>query len=118
MKQRALLAMQGHRDPRLDLIVLALRGHTAGFQNVIKMIDDMVALLAKEQTDDDNKKAYCEAELDKAEDEAKVLAQTIADLEKAIEDTNGMIATLTDEIAALIAGIKELDNQVKEATDN
>merc|ERR1719264_1202082 len=29
-----------------------------------------------------------------------------------------MIATLTDEIAALIAGIKELDNQVKEATDN
>merc|ERR1719273_2684475 len=116
MKQRALLAMQGHRDPRLDLIVLALRGHTAGFQNVIKMIDDMVALLAKEQTDDDNKKAYCEAELDKAEDEAKMLAQTISDLEKAIEDTNGMIAKLTDEIAALVAGIKELDKQVAEAT--
>merc|ERR1719222_830686 len=81
------------------------------------MIDDMIALLAKEQTDDDNKKAYCEASLDKAEDEPKMLAQSIADLEKAIEDTNGMIATLTDEIAALIAGIKELDNQVKEATD-
>merc|ERR1719150_1408944 len=122
VKQRALLALKaghgvhGRRDPRLDLIALALRGHTAGFEKVIKMIDDMVALLAKEQTDDDDKKAYCEAELDKAEDEAKVLAQTIADLAKAIEDTKGMIATLTDEIAALIAGIKELDQQVAEAT--
>jgi len=122
VKQQALLALKaahgvhGHRDPRLDLIALALRGHTAGFEKVIKMIDDMVALLAKEQTDDDDKKAYCEASLDKAEDEAKMLAQSIADLEKAIEDTKGMIATLSDEIAALIAGIKELDNQVAEAT--
>merc|ERR1719461_1531735 len=80
VKQQVLDALQGHKDPRLDLILLALRGHTAGFEKVIKMIDDMVALLAKEQTDDDDKKAYCEAELDKAEDEAKILAQTIADL--------------------------------------
>merc|ERR1719336_2628174 len=122
VKRQALSALKashsvhGHRDPRLDLIALALRGHTAGFEKVIKMIDDMVALLAKEQTDDDDKKAYCEASLDKAEDEAKMLAQSIADLEKAIEDTKGMIATLTDEIAALIAGIKELDHQVAEAT--
>merc|ERR1719336_1323539 len=67
VKQQALLALRaghgvhGHKDPRLDLIALALRGHTAGFEKVIKMIDDMVALLAKEQTDDDDKKAYCEA---------------------------------------------------------
>jgi len=119
VKQQALLALKGrhgHRDPRLDLIALALRGHTAGFENVIKMIDNMVQLLAKEQKDDDEKKAYCEAELDKAEDEAKMLAQSIADLEKAIEEAKNNIANLAHEIAELEAGIAELDKQVKEAT--
>merc|ERR1719393_267943 len=81
------------------------------------MIDEMVALLGKEQTADDDKKAYCEKELDTAEDDAKVLDQTIADLEKAIEEANEMIATLKDEIEALEDGIKALDKSVVEATD-
>ena len=38
------------------------------FDKVLKMIDEMVVLLAKEQTDDNSKKSYCEAELDKTED--------------------------------------------------
>merc|ERR1712045_933116 len=33
-------------------------------------------------------------------------------------DTEGMIATLTEEIAALVAGIKNLDKSVAEATEN
>merc|ERR1712045_943466 len=33
-------------------------------------------------------------------------------------DTEGMIATLTEEIAALVAGIKSLDKSVAEATEN
>merc|ERR1712232_1104607 len=44
---------------RLDFLVLALTGKKAlsqgGFGKVIKMIDDMVALLQKEQVDDDHK---------------------------------------------------------------
>merc|ERR1719416_256578 len=48
---RMLKAAGVRKDPRLDLV--------------------MVALLGKEQTHDDDKKAYCEAELDKAEDEKK-----------------------------------------------
>merc|ERR550537_77172 len=81
------------------------------------MIDDMVALLGKEQVDDDEKKAYCEAEIDKAEDELKELEHTVDTLEKEIEDTKEQIATLTEEIAALEAGIKALDKAVAEATE-
>merc|ERR1719487_1791850 len=82
------------------------------------MIDDMVALLAKEQTTDDEKKAYCEKELDTAEDEKKVLENQISDLEKAIADAEESISTLTDEIAALNKGIKDLDASVAEATED
>merc|ERR1719230_2546660 len=82
------------------------------------MIDAMVTLLGEEQKSDDEKKAWCLKELDTAEDDAKILDQKVADLEKAIEDANEMIATLKDEIEALEDGIKALDKAVVEATDN
>jgi septal ring factor EnvC (AmiA/AmiB activator) len=84
---------------------------------VIGMIDDMVALLKKEQGDDESKKESCEQQLDKTEDDLKILESTISDLEKSIEDTKEEIATLTDEIAALHQGIEDLDKAVKEATE-
>merc|ERR1719199_776138 len=105
------------RDLRVSLIEMALKGGKVTFEKVIAMIDDMVALLGKEQVDDDEKKAYCEAEIDKAEDELKELEHTVDTLEKEIEDTKEMIATLTEEIAALVAGIKALDKAVAEATE-
>merc|ERR1719446_2000474 len=96
---------------------MALKGGKVTFEKVISMIDDMVALLGEEQVDDDDKKAYCEAEIDKAEDELKELERTVDTLEKEIEDTKELIATLADEIAALEAGIKALDKSVAEATE-
>merc|ERR1719188_2274998 len=119
MQLQALVALQvskGARDFRLNLIALALRGKSKGFEKVIKMIDDMVSLLGKEQISDDEKKAYCEAELDKAEDKLKGLNIVIADLQKAIDEANGQIATLADEIDALEKGIKALDKDVADAT--
>jgi len=104
------------KDSRLALISMTLRGGAKSFDKVIKMIDEMVALLGEEQTSDDAKKAYCEKELDTAEDEKKVLDIKLSDLEKAIDDTEESIATLTEEIKALLKGIKDLDAQVKEAT--
>merc|ERR1712060_733643 len=50
--------------PQLDLIALALNGKQQGFEKVIKMIDNMVGVLKKEQTDDDDKKEYCESQFD------------------------------------------------------
>merc|ERR1719464_487059 len=119
MKRRALAAIQvaqaRSKRPELDFIALALRERNQGpFDKVIGMIDEMVGILGEEQTADDDKKAYCEAELDKTEDEKKALERKVDDLGSALEDTEGMIATLTEEIAALVAGIKNLDKSEDE----
>jgi len=121
MKAQALNALRASKDmkdARLDFISLALRGKGVDFTKVIKMIDDMVVLLAEEQSLDDEKKKYCDAEIDKTEDTIKVLDIAVADLEKAIDDAKSTIATLSDEIAALEQGIKDLDKQVVEATES
>jgi len=116
VRAEALAALRPGHDSRIDFISLALRGKAVDFGKVLKMIDDMVALLGNEQSADDDKKAYCESNLDKTEDEAKALDQNIADLDTAIEENKGTIATLAEEIAALTKGIKELDSQVADAT--
>merc|ERR1719389_1532872 len=90
----------------LDFIALALRGKKVGFEKVIKLMDEMVVTLKKEQVDDDAKKEYCLMELDLADDKKKELERAISDSEKAIADTEEGIATVTDEIAALEEGIK------------
>merc|ERR1719189_680877 len=123
MRKRALAVLQvaqAHsKSPRLDFIALALReGNRGPFDKVIGMIDEMVAILGEEQKTDDDKKAYCEAELDKTEDEKKALERKVDDLGSALDDTKGMITTLTEEIAALVEGIKNLDKSVAEATEN
>merc|ERR1719160_1698890 len=123
VRQQALIALSGvrpqgvGRDARLDLLEMALRGRKMGFEKIIKMIDDLVALLAKEQVEDDEKKAWCLAELDTADDKKKALENSISDLEKAIQDEEESIATLASEIEALEDGIKALDKQVAEATE-
>merc|ERR1719160_2050381 len=99
------------KDPRIALISMTLRGGAKSFDKVIKMIDSMVTLLGEEQTSDDEKKAYCEKEIDEAEDDKKVLENTLSDLDKSIDNTKETIATLTDEIAELLKGIADLDAQ-------
>mmetsp|Transcript_67828 Transcript_67828/g.130961 ORF Transcript_67828/g.130961 Transcript_67828/m.130961 type:complete len:687 (-) Transcript_67828:86-2146(-) len=120
LRKRALLAIKEAAkkgsSPQLDLIALALNGKTAGFEKVIKMIDEMVANLKQEQSDDEAKKDYCDKELDTSEDTKKELDLKVSDSATAIEELEGSIATLTEEIAALQAGIKALDKAVTEAT--
>jgi len=121
LKGRALAALQpasaSHVDPRLALVAIALRGRSGSFDKVSHMIDEMVALLGKEQAADDDKKAFCAAELDKAEDEKKALGAEVADLSKAIEEAKGTVEALTEDIKALVASIKEWDAQVAKSTD-
>merc|ERR1719181_2219215 len=122
MKKQAVGALRSVRrlgqkaDPRIDLIELAMHGGKIGFEKIIKMIDDLVVDLKAEQGVDDDKKSYCEAEFDKAEDKKKGLDADISDLEKAIADGEELISTLKSEVAALQDGIKKLDKSVADAT--
>lgn len=105
-------------QPQLNLIAIALHGKSAGeFDKVLKMIDEMVALLKEEQVSDDDKKQYCESEFDKTDDKKKALDRSVSDSEKAIADAQESIATLTSEIEALTEGIQKLDRSVTEATE-
>merc|ERR1719326_237757 len=80
VRQKALAALSAARSParrdaRVDLLELALRGKQMGFEKVVKLIDDLIALLKKEQGDDDAKKAYCLSEFDTSEDKVKALSK-------------------------------------------
>jgi chromosome segregation ATPase len=121
MRARALEMIRGARKHKLnrhnlDFIALALRGRKAGFEEVIGMIDEMVATLKKEQADDDSKKEYCAAEFDKSDDKKKALERSIKDLETTIADTKESIASAAEDIEALTTSIKALDKAVAEAT--
>jgi DNA repair exonuclease SbcCD ATPase subunit len=102
---------------RIDYIMLAIRGKKFGFDKVLKMIDDMVALLKTEQQDDNDKKEYCEMQFDTADDKKKALERDESKLTAAIEQGKETITTLTEELKALSDGIVALDKQVAEATE-
>jgi len=124
MRQRALSMLRAARnlgssmsETRFDFLELALTGKKVSFDKIIKMIDELVAQLGKEQFDDDAKKEYCDAQLDIADDKKKASDHKISDFETEIEDLQETIATLKSEIDALGDGIRALDKQVAEATE-
>merc|ERR1719400_1940384 len=100
----------------MDTLVLALTGKKASskgtFDKVVKMIDEMVDVLAKEQQDDDHKKEYCEKQFDMTDDKKKSLERTVSDEDSAIAAAKEGIAKMAEEMAALEAGIKDLDKSV------
>merc|ERR1719163_1975313 len=116
-RERALHFLRKSADPRVDLLAVALRGGKPGFGKIIKLIDDLTATLKKEQQEDTDKKEWCEAEIDKAEDNKKVLQNEISDLETAIDSAKESIMTLKTEIEALDDGIRALDKEVAEYTE-
>jgi len=119
ISKRALSALSAlpNENSQIKLIMLALSGKKAGFEKVLTMIDDMVALLKKEQIDDDTKKANCTKDFDGADDEKKALEKTLSDLDKTIEATSDDLATLSADIKALKDSIAALDKSVAEATE-
>merc|ERR1740138_1349233 len=121
VRDEALEAFADLKDSKhsaqIGLIQLALMGKKAGFEKIIKMIDDMVVLLQEEQKDDEKQKEWCEAEFDKSEDKEGELKRKIAGLEASIEEMKEGIAKLGDELKALSDGIVALDKSVAEATE-
>merc|ERR1719324_2287092 len=111
-------AQRGHGSrPELNFLALALQGKKVNFDKVLKMIDEMVAVLKTEQQDDIDKKEYCETQFDLADDKKKSLERSISNLEKAIAKGKEGVAALADEIKALEEGIAALDKSVAEATE-
>jgi len=77
----------------------------------------MVSVLSGEQKDDDEKKEYCNSEIDSTEDKIKGFEQEVSDSKAAIADAEETLANVDKEIAALEAGLVELDESVAASTE-
>jgi len=126
-KAQAILATLASRNPspQMDLMLFSLssklklvsKGKVQKFDEIIKMVDDMVALLAKDQADDDKHKAFCEEEFDKASDEEAAKTTKVASIESSTDEAEDAIAAVAEEIKGLADSIAALDKSVTVATE-
>merc|ERR1719313_1365524 len=85
----------------LHMVLFALKAKKVDFSKVVAMIDNMSKQLAKEQTDDDNQKSFCDKEFAKSADDKKATEEAIASSEASIAEMSDASATLANEIANL-----------------
>lgn len=119
----AEIARQFH-SPQLKVILYSMnsklklqnKGKVQKFEEIIKMVDEMVAVLGKEQANDEKQKSWCEDEFEKAATEEAASNSKLASLDASIEETTDEITSLGDEIVTLGEEIKALDKAVAEAT--
>lgn len=121
-KAQAILMGIVQKSTPLRLMLFTLNSqikmrHAAGFSDVIKMIDDMLVLLAKQQTDDDKHKAWCEDELEKSGNEEQVTNTKLSEAHARIDEMTDAITTLMEEISTLTKKVADLDDAVAEATE-
>merc|ERR1719281_1434436 len=124
-KAQAILkaAAKNANSPQLNLLLYTLNSQlkmsskAQGLESVIKMIDDMVVLLGKDQSDDDTSKTFCEDELEKAGDEQKAATEKKGAIEAEIAEATDSVSELADQIATLEQDIKDLDKSVAQATE-
>merc|ERR1719335_989000 len=110
------------KDVRLNLMLYTLgsklKHQSAGaFDDVTKMIDDMVVLLGKQQKEDEKQKSYCEDEFEKAADEEAASKTKLSQTDAKLAELTDTIGTLMEEISTLEAGIAALDKSTADATE-
>jgi hypothetical protein len=124
-KAQALLATVQVKTPQIRVLLYTvnskikqgMHGKTQDLGGVVKMIDDMVVLLGKDQADDDKSKTFCQDEFEKAADEEKAAKEKLASTSAKISELEDSIAQLAEEIESLEGEIKGLDKSVAEATE-
>jgi len=120
-KAQAILAAlaQKSKDVNVKLVLFTLNSklkQKGGFDDVIKMVDDMVVLLGKQNVEDAKQKDWCEGEFDKSADEEAAAKTKLAQTDASLSELTDEIGTLMEEIAGLTAGIAALDKSVADAT--
>jgi hypothetical protein len=99
---------------------LAQKASAAGavdFSEIFKMIDEMIAILTKDNADDAAQKDFCIAELTKTEAEKAATDDKLSSLASEIEETTDSIAEAAEKIKSLQDGVAALDKDVAEATE-
>jgi hypothetical protein len=87
------------------------------FSSVVKMIDNMVDVLSKEQADDTKKKNWCVDELQKADAAEKKEQEEMDTLVSTIEEITDEMTGIEDQIKTLQEEVSQLDRSVAAATE-
>jgi predicted nucleic acid-binding Zn-ribbon protein len=121
-KAQAIIAGLKHPTVNMKLFLYTMSAKlkqksAGGFDDVMKMVDDMVVLLTKQGAEDEKQKAYCEDELDKAADEETAAKTKLGQVDATLAELTDKIGTLMEEISSLTASIAALDKSVADATE-
>jgi chromosome segregation ATPase len=87
-----------------------------GFEKIMGLIDNMVALLGKEANDDKIKKEMCEVDLSKNDDLKAQLENSIKSKSAEVANLKDNLGLVNKDIAKLTSDMAELDKVVKKAT--
>jgi len=116
-------ASQFYKNPQLDLLLYTINAKlktgdkSPDFSNVVKMIENMLTVLQKEQAEDEKKKHWCTGELVKADGEERMKQEEMDSLSSTIEELADEIASLDDEVKTLQQEVADLDKAVFMATE-
>merc|ERR1719326_798183 len=114
----AMLKAAAKKTGSTQLLALAATAGLDAFTKVIAAIDEMIADLKQQISDDVEHKDYCTKELAE-NDKATMIAQDEkSDLEAHIEDLKSTIDTLTKDIKAKEAEVAEMQVQIKRASED
>jgi len=114
-------AVSKKASPAVSLLVQSVLSKLSNktsvdFTSVVKMIDDMVKLLQKEQKDDSTHRDWCNGEFDQSGDEKKDLSLKVEALVSSISELRDEIASLAGSIGNAKGRIADIDTSVAEAT--
>merc|ERR1719213_453831 len=118
VKASKLLSVVAHKLQSPRLSALAVRVRLDAFTRVKKAIDDMIAQLLVEKTDEIKHKDFCVDEFNKNELETEKKDREKKDLIAKIEDLTMTIDELTKAIDTLKAEIAEMQVQLKRAGED
>jgi len=123
-KARALLTSMNINTPAVALLQFTVvskikmaeaAGASVDFSSVIKMIDDMVSLLKKEQTSDETTRDACKEDFAEFEDKIAASGRKITQQKAKMAEQAEKIKAAKDNIAAQKAQIAELNQAVADA---
>lgn len=121
VSQKALLSearrlIKKHKhDYRADYISLLMQGKKVDMTKVTTMIDQLVGLLTKEASEDEDKKDSCEKEMGEAQFRKARLAKQVGPIRAELDEINSDIEEMTNNIDEMNDAIKTLDETVNNA---
>merc|ERR1719408_403324 len=80
------LQKSSSHQTQMSLIASSLKSKAVDFSKITEMIDGMVGVLGKEQTDDDTQKKFCDDEFEKSADEKAATEEKLASLAASTEE--------------------------------